>query len=466
MTWTSATCTALAAAIRKRELSSREVVSACLERIERVNPRLNAIITLDAEGALARADALDAALARGELAGPLHGVPFTLKDGHDTAGMRTTFGHKRFAANVPREDGAVAARLRAAGAVLLGKTNVPALLASAQTDNALFGRTNNPWDLARTPGGSSGGAAAAVAASLVPFDVGSDLSGSIRMPASYCGVFGLKPTVHRLPTTGHMAIDPKIIRVDRIMGVVGPITRSVADLALVTSVLAGPDGRDVEVPPVPWRDAPPSTVRGLRVAFRESFPGVPTSRAVKAVVARVAKQLEEGGARVEDRDPAFTKEKLDEVWREYMRVLGSLYGAVTGASLPASVGDEAPPTAVDYVRVLSRRDALIVQLESLFDEIDVFLTPAVPSTAFPHGPPRSPMPIDGEMVESRFVDHYLYPFGFTGNPCVVVPGGLAEDGLPVGVQLVGRRWGDERLLSIASAVSDSLGAYRAPPDIA
>ena len=457
-----ATASELARSILTRELSASEVMDAHLSRIERLNPSLNAIVTQDAEGARRQARAADEALGRGESWGPLHGVPFTLKDAHLTKGMRTTVGHPSLD-HVPSEDGSVAARLKAAGAILVGKTNVPPFLMSAQTNNPIFGLTRNPWNLERTAGGSSGGAASAVAAGLVPFDIGSDMSGSIRMPAHFNGVFGFKPTANRLPQTGHIPPPPGMPRPDRMMACVGPLARSVEDLGLITRILAGPDGVDLEVPPVPWQEAPARELSSLRIAYLSRFPGVPTARAVSERVERFAGELQGAGAHVEERPPGFTIEALNEVWRDYFRLLSSVFGALTGASLPIPAAEGPPATALDWVKVLSRRDTLIVALAGLLSDFDAFLSPVSISTAFPHGPPRTPIPVDGEPIESRFVDHYVYPFSFTGNPAVVVPVGLADDGLPVGIQLVGRRWGDERLLAVAQAVAELSGGFRPPP---
>jgi amidase len=457
----------VAAAIRRREVSSTEVVRAELAHIEANNPRINAIITLDAERALEQAAAADARITAGEALGPLHGVPFTLKDAHETAGLRTTVGAPPLADHVPAKDGTVAARLKAAGAVLLGKTNVPPFLMSAQTNNPLFGRTSNPWDVSRTCGGSSGGSAAAVAAGLACFDIGSDASGSIRIPAHFCGVFGLKPTAHRIPNTGHIPPPPGVPRPDRILATPGPLARSVADLAVLLGVLAGPDGIDTEVPPVPVREIPRTELRGLRVGFRTVFPGVPTSSAVRAVVERAVRDLSRAGAQVYERDPAFTTDELNAVWVDYMRAFASIIAeTVPGVELPLLPKDVPKASAADMTRILSRRDALVTRLDALFDDLDVYLTPASICTAFEHSPPRSPIPIDGTLVESRFIDHYLYPFSFTGNPAVVVPAGLAGDGLPAGVQLVGRRWHDERLLGVAQAVTEVLGGFARPGELA
>src|SRR4051794_5186167 len=271
MTWmidnlNFASATTLAAAVRERHVSAAEVLQAHLVQIERHNPALNAIVTLDIDGARERARAADAALARGELWGPLHGVPVTLKDCHTTAGLRTTAGYPPLSDYIPTEDGTVAARLRRAGAMIIGKTNVPTLAMDPQTDNPIFGRTNNPWNLERTPGGSSGGAAAALAAGMTPLEVGSDIGGSIRNPSHFCGVCGLKPTDNRVPVTGHIPGLPDVPRWTRVLNVVGPMARTVEDLQLAFQILAGPDGHDTEVPPVPVRtvDCPP--LSALRVA--------------------------------------------------------------------------------------------------------------------------------------------------------------------------------------------------------
>src|SRR5437667_525540 len=239
--------TQLAVAIRAGHVSATEVLEAHLAQIDTHNPALNAIVTMDTERAHERAREADEALARGQVWGPLHGVPFTLKDAHATAGMRTTTGFPPLADYVPKVDSTVTARLKAAGGILIGKTNVHVMLADpAQTNNPIFGRTNNPWNSERTPGGSSGGAAAALAAGMTPFEIGTDLSASIRIPAHFCGVYGLKPTEQRVPLTGLIPGLPTPRSV-RIMSCIGPMARTVDDLALLYAILAGPDGRDTEM---------------------------------------------------------------------------------------------------------------------------------------------------------------------------------------------------------------------------
>src|SRR5438105_4226245 len=269
--------TQLAAAIRTGRVTAVEVLEAHLAQIEQRNPTLNAVITLDAERAYERAREADEALARGEIWGPIHGVPFTLKDAHATAGMRTTTGFPPLADYVPQEDSPVAARLKAAGGNLMGKTNVHMMLADpAQSINPIFGRTNNPWDIKRTPGGSSGGAAAALAAGMTPFEIGTDLSASIRIPAHFCGVFGLKPTEHRVPLTGLIPGLPGP-RPIRIMSCIVPMSRTVEDLALLFAIIAGPDGRDSDVAPVPVEALPQLELKRLRIAFAPTFASFPVA---------------------------------------------------------------------------------------------------------------------------------------------------------------------------------------------
>src|SRR5713101_1922246 len=281
--------TQLATAIQAGHVSATEVLEAHLAQIATHNPALNAIITMNAQRAYERAREADKALARGEVWGPLHGVPFTLKDAHATAGMRTTTGFPPLD-HVPHEDSTVTARLKAAGGILLGKTNVAMMLADYQTTNPIFGRTNNPWNIERTPGGSSGGTAAALAAGMTPFDIGTDLSASIRIPAHFCGVCGLKPTEQRVPLTGLLP-GLQTPRSVRIMSCIGPMARTVEDLALLYSIIAGPDGHDTEVQPVPIDEMPKLELKQLRIAFAPTFPGFPVAADIRDAVEKLARQL-------------------------------------------------------------------------------------------------------------------------------------------------------------------------------
>jgi len=444
----------LAAAIRAGHVSATEVLEAHLAQIDTHNPALNAIITMDAERAYERAREADKALARGEVWGPLHGVPFTLKDAHATAGMRTTTGFPPLADYVPQEDSTVTARLKAAGGILIGKTNVAMMLADYQSNNPIFGRTKNPWNIERTPSGSSGGAAAALAAGMTPFDIGTDLSASIRIPAHFCGVFGLKPTEQRVPLTGLIPGLPGP-RPIRIMSCIGPMARTVEDLALLYSIIAGPDGRDTEVAPVPVEEIPQLELNRLRIAFAPTFPGFPVAAEMRAEVEELAKQLTPLCAAVE----AATLPQVD--FNQELASAGALIGMMTGAFQPEE--QELPTTLAHYLEALHRRDQSILAWEQYFNKWDVLLCPPSMVTAFPHCETGTPLYVDSQEVAYWMVSAHGTLFNYTGHPAVVLPYTLDRDGLPIGVQLVGKRWDESRLLAIARALSEVTGAFQRPP---
>ncbi len=446
--------TQLAAAIQAGDVTATDVLEAHLAQIERHNPALNAVVTLDAERAHERAREADAALARGEVWGPLHGVPFTLKDAHATAGMRTTTGFPPLD-HVPHEDSTVTARLKAAGGILIGKTNVYEMLGdSAQTTNPIFGRTNNPWNVERTPGGSSGGAAAALASGMTPFEIGTDLAASIRIPAHFCGVFGLKPTEQRVPLTGLIPGLPAPRSV-RIMSCIGPMARSAEDLALLYAIIAGPDGRDTEVQPVPVDAVPHLDLKDLRIAVAPTFPGLPVAAEIRAAVSALAQRLARSGAHVEE----AALPELD--FNEDLSSAGELIGMMIGAFDPAA--QERPTTLARYLEALHRRDQSIIAWEQFFEQWDVLLCPPSMVTAFPHCEVGSPLRVDGQEIIYWMVSAHGTVFNYTSHPAVVLPYTFDRDGLPIGVQLVGKRWGESRLLAIAKALSDVTGAFRRPP---
>src|SRR2546428_4223247 len=335
----------LAAAIRAGHVSVTEVLEAHLAQIDTHNPVLNAIITMDVERVYERAREADKALARGEVWGPLHGVPFTLKDAHATAGMRTTTGFPPLADYVPQEDSTVTARLKAAGGILIGKTNVAVMLADFQSNNPIFGRTNNPWIIERTPGGSSGGAAAALTSGMTPFEIGTDLSGSIRIPAHFCGLFGLKTTENRVSLAGLIPGLPTPRSV-RIMSCIGPMARTVEDLALLYSLIAGPDRHDTEVQPVPVDDVPQLELKQLRIAFAPTFPGFPVAADIRNAVKALAQQLHPLCAAVEE----ATLPALD--FNQELMSAGALIEMMIGAFQPEE--QERPTTLAQYLEALHR----------------------------------------------------------------------------------------------------------------
>jgi amidase len=473
-----ATVHELATAIRQRHLSATEVLEAYLAQIARHNPALNAIVTLDEEQAQIRAQEADTALARGEVWGLLHGVPITIKDSIETAGLRTTSSYPPLADYVPSTDAPAVARLRAAGSIILGKTNLPTLAGDAQTDNPLFGRSNNPWDVTRTPGGSTGGGAAAVAAGLSPLEIGSDYGGSVRIPAHYCGIYTIKPTDHRVPETGHIPELPGAPRV-RHMPQIGPLARSVEDLIMALRLIAGPDGRDWKIPPVPLEPAPERALREYRLAWTDDFGGVPVTADTKTALAKLAGELQGLGTPIERCFPtAFDFTTAWETWGELSQAeVGSTmsreeeesrarFGAALDSDVPISRGVARIVNATmrQYTAILMKRDGLIAALEQFFDSWDALLCPVTVGPAFPHCPTGTPIAVDEHTVPYLpAVLAYTSPFNLTGHPAVVLPLGRSAEGLPIGLQIVGRRWSEMQLLAIAARLALVIGPCQHPP---
>lgn len=446
----------LAHRLRRRQLTAVEALEAHLERIEERNPALTAVVSLDSGRARELAEAADAALRRGEIWGPLHGVPMTLKDAHDVAGLRTTVGTVELD-RVADEDGTVAARLRAAGAILIGHTNVAAWMAdSLQSANPVFGRTCNPWDTQRTAGGSSGGAAAAVAAGMTPLEIASDLAGSIRLPAHFCGVYGLKTTEHRVPLTGFFRLegDPRPVR---IMTSLGPMARDLGDLELALSLISGPDGQDSDVPPVPLSRRR-RQLQDLRLAIAPTLPGATVAKSLRQRVERVAAQASDAGARVEERLPGIDWEALHELFSD-------LVTTITGVFSPGAELRDEQRTLAWYLDALKRRDCFIASWQTFFEDLDGLILPPAPTSAFTHRETGAPVDVDGETV-SYWEHGNLQVFcNLTGLPGLVAPVGLDDDGLPIGIQIVGPLWSEMHLVEIARELekAEILPGFQAPP---
>jgi amidase len=440
-------------------VSAVEVLDAHLKRIERDNPTLNAVVSLETDSARERAVRADKALARGEVWGRLHGVPMTLKDCHDVAGMRTTVGTPVLD-RVPEHDGTVAARLRAAGAIIVGHTNVPPWLADYQSANPIFGRTSNPWDPARTPGGSSGGAAAALAAGLTPLEIASDMAGSARLPAHFCGVYGLKTTEHRVPATGFLTPPGGSPRPVRIMTTIGPMARDLDDLELALSIIAGPDGQDSDVPPVPLGTRGRHRLPDLRLAMASGLPGAAVARAVQQPVEQLAARAAEAGAKVDERLP-------DVDWDALHELFGGLLYTITGVFDPTSELSPEQRGLAWYLGALARRDELITAFDRYFADVDVLLLPAGMTSAFPHPDGDSTIDVDGTPVSYERQGQLLVFANLIGLPALVVPAGQDAAGLPVGVQIVGPRWSELRLLEIAHELEEAgiLPGFQPPPNL-
>lgn len=449
----------LAQLIRRREVSSLEVVDALLTRIEQVNPRLNAIVLLDAEGARTAARAADEAIALGRVTGPLHGVPMTIKDSLDTAGMITTGGTMGRKAYVPGTDATVVARLRAAGAVLLGKTNTPELTWSFETRSPVYGRTVNPWNPDMSPGGSSGGAAAIIAACASPFDIGSDTGGSIRVPAHFCGIAGIKPTAGRVPRTGHIVGAEGF---SQSLTQLGPLARSVDDLALLLRIIAGPDWRDAAVVPAPLGNHDDVVLRGLRVAMHVDNGLYPPSRDVAQVVQASAQSLQRLGVIVEEAKPEALKDVMsldEELFRAdggaWLRAMLKRAGTrEPGPDIAASLKviaelNEREMTVPEFAAVLERWDAWRGRMLSFLERFDAIICPPCALDALPHDFSDRPE------VYPAF--SYTFAYNFTGWPAAVVRAGTSAQGLPLGVQVIGRPWREDVVLALARAVERSQG---------
>ena len=427
-----ASATTLARRIRNREFSSEEVVQAHLRRIEIVNPRLNAVVQLAGEQALADARAADAALAQGQQIGALHGVPFTVKDWIDAAGLPCTGGDPAFRNRVPAKDATVVARMRQAGAILLGKTNV-------MVDNPVYGRANNPYNLAYSTTGSSSGEAALIAAGGSPLGLGSDSGGSIRQPAHACGIAGLKPTTGRIPLTGHF---PFISAINDPRTSIGPMSRFVEDLALALPILSGVDWKDASVIPMPLADWRSVDVRTLRVAYYTHHAGAEPTPETAETCRQAAHVLAGMGARVEEALPPRIDE-ASQITRQYWQRPES------ASADEWLTTEEVQLSSLEVEQHLFRWDRFRRALIGFMEHYDVILTPVAERPATAHG-------TDGGWIP------YTLPFSLTGWPCVVVRAGTAPDGLPIGVQIVAGPWRDDVALAVAQVIEHIHGGWQPP----
>ncbi|HVC34122.1 MAG TPA: amidase [Chloroflexota bacterium] len=457
--------TELAGKVRARELSPVEVVEAYLARIERINPVVNAYCTVTADLARAEARRIEAAILRGEAVGPLAGVPVSIKDLLITKGIRTTRGSSLFADVVPTEDAPVVERLRAAGAISLGKTNTPEFGWKGVTDNRLFGPTRNPWQRDRTSGGSSGGAGAAVAAGLGPLAIGTDGGGSIRIPASFCGIFGLKPTFGLVP-----AYPPSWAEA---LAHTGPMTRTVRDAALLLNAIVGLDRRDrnsYPVGPVDFLDGIGAGVRRSRVAWSPDLGYATVDPAVASACAQAALRFEGLAGAVELASPGFP-----DVGRAWEALFYAGIGAAVDA-LPAGWDSKVDPglvglvrrsrsgTAFDLARAYQERAQVYDVTRRFFERYDLLLTPSIAVPAFEVGV-DSPREIAGRPAEGLSWSPFTLPFNLTGQPAATVPCGWTADGLPIGLQIVGRRFEDALVLRAAAAFEDACPWAGRRPDL-
>jgi len=450
--------TDVARRLRDRQLSSRELTQALLARVEAVDPTLNAVVELRGEQGLAEAAAADQATARGGGLGPLHGVPMTIKESFDVAGLHTTWGNPAFADHVAGTDATVARRLREAGAILVGKTNVAFMLGDfGQTANELHGVTGNPWDPARTPGGSSGGAAAATAAGLTFLEYGSDLVGSVRLPAALCGVYGLKPSVGIVPLTGFQPPGPPAGPSDMTyMSAVGPLARSAADLRVALAATAGPEGPAAAA--YRWSLAPPRHTRlaDFRVGVVLDHPLAPVSGEVAAALSGAVDALDRAGAKPVEGWP----DGIDPA-----REAGS-FGFHVGLFLAYQQHDQDLPELADAFEHERRRMAARAAWSRYFDEVDVFLCPASFTPPFPHDPrpleARTIATPEGERPYGSLA-FWMAHASLPGLPAVAAPVGRTPAGLPVGAQVLGPLFEDDTAITFAGLLGEVTGGYQPPP---
>ncbi|MGA9073625.1 MAG: amidase [Candidatus Sulfotelmatobacter sp.] len=458
----------MAEQIRKKKISPVELVNAHLAQIERLNSKLNAFVQVDAERARQSAKDAESSVMNHEPLRPLHGVPISIKSSMSVAGLRCEAGTRLRAGFLARQDAPLVTRLKAAGAILLGTTNAPELLMAWETDNLLYGRTNSPWGLERTPGGSSGGEAAAIAAGMSAGGVGSDGGGSIRVPAHFSGICGLKPTPGRIPSTGHFPVSAGPFAS---IGVVGPMARTVADLKIIFEAMQGPDVGDTNAAPVPLRWPSEDETREVRVGYFEDDGRTPVTAETRATVRTAAEALRSAGFQVD----LFRPEGLEEarqLWWKYFVVAGGMLikpmfkgresdlSPILRQFLEWSAAEPAL-TAETLLDAWIRRDILRAPFLAQMEQYPILLCPAAAIPAFRHG--ERSWQIGDKTV--HYLDAWSYTefFNLLGNPAAVVPVGSSSEGLPIGVQIVGQPWQEEQVLSVAAALEKECGAWRVPP---
>jgi Asp-tRNA(Asn)/Glu-tRNA(Gln) amidotransferase A subunit family amidase len=458
----------IAAQIRRKEISPVEVARVHLDRIERLNPKLNAFVDYKPDAVLAQARDAEKAILRGDDLGPLHGVPLSIKSSIDVAGHLCEAGTRLRAGHIAAEDAPLVTRLRAAGAVILGVTNAPELLMAWETDNPLYGRTNNPWDLTRTAGGSSGGEAAAIAAGLSAGGVGSDGGGSIREPAHFCGICGLKPTPGRIPSTWHF---PKSGGPFALIGVVGPMARTVEDVRVLFEVMAGWDDGDPCAAPVEIRELRETVVERIPIGLFEDDGRTPVTKETRSAVRRAASLLSAGGFCVEP----FHPEGLEEARQLWWEFFGTAGGMILEPMLRGHESElssilrefiswtNAAPghTGESLLAAWLGRDAVREKILLQMRKCPVLICPTAAIPAFRHG--EREWQVEGKTVKYLDAWSYCEWFNLLGFPAAVVPMGYSEEGLPIGVQLVGRPWEEEVVLAVAAKLEAERGPWQAPP---
>lgn len=455
-----ASATQIASEIRKKNVSCLEVTKMHLEQIDSVNPMLNAVVQMCSDRALTEAKIADEKVSKNEFLGPLHGVPMTLKDSLDTEGVISTGGTKGRSHYIPKADSTVTSRLRNSGAILLGKTNTPEFTLAGETDNLVYGRTNNPYNKDRIPGGSSGGAAAIIASGGSPLDIGSDTGGSIRMPAHFCGITGIKPNSGRIPRTGHI--------VNHTMGAVdaltqnGPMARYVEDLILTLPILCGPDWIDPAIVPMPLRDPHSVKIIDLKIAFYTDNGIHKPSQAIQDTVRKAAEDLASMGCEVEENRPSALQ-MIPEInnalnggdGREWVkRLIASAGTEEISPFLHRRIDSANPISTSEYTANLEKLDRFRSEMLAFMKNYDAILSPTAPFAACDHG----------ETFTRKNKDAFAYTsaYNMTGWPGTVVRYGTTADNLPIGVQIVSKPWREDVSLAIALDLEKISGGWKKP----
>lgn len=476
-----ATAQSMLESLRTKRISAQELLTLHLERIARSNPDLNAIVTLNEEQAYQRAAQADAAISKGILLGPLHGLPVTIKDSIEVAGLPTTAGVPQRAHAISTTTAPVAQSILDAGAVLLGKTNLPPYATDWQTSNPLFGRTNNPWDRTRTPGGSTGGGAAALAAGLTALELGSDLSGSLRIPPAFCGVYGHRPSETAVPRSGHIPGSP-LENPAIVMNVMGSLTRSAADLDLALSIIAEPVvGEDVawqlRFPPVRH-----STLADFRIALLPPVPWLPVDEEIRAALDDLITRLRQQGTRVEEMQPeGFDLWQHHEAYsmllsviafahleeEERAHVVALLHQSSDPFANAQVVGMNA--TVAQFIGMHSRRTRSCALFREFFRDVDILLAPVTITPAFPHIDDQIPLlkrtlQVNGTTVPYLHLPIYAGVAAYNGLPATAFPWGRTRSGLPIGLQAIGPYLEDHMTISFASLLEREFGGFTPPPD--
>lgn len=447
---------------RSRKISPVELVQLHLARIERLNSELNAFIELRADRALSEAQSAEKATQRGDTVGPLHGIPVSIKSSIAVAGLKFECGSRTRSGLVAQQDAVLVQRLKRAGAIVLGNTNVPEMLMAYHTENPLYGRTNNPWNLTHTPGGSSGGEAAALAAGLCVAGVGSDGGGSIRVPAHFSGICGLKPTPGRIPVTGHW---PESAGPFALLGVVGPMARSVEDLDLLFRVIAGFDTGDPMAAPIPLHDASDAELKNLTIGYFEEHAAAPVTPETRSAVTTAVSALKDSGLQVKHFEPSVLDEAREHWWTLFVRLAAEMLtpdfkGRECETSTILTCSDR-PPTKEELLAAWFGRDQLRLCLMRQMARVPVLICPVCSIPAFRHG--EREWTIAGKQVSYIDAMRYSQWFNLLGNPAVVLPIGSSPEGLPIGVQIVGQPNEEELILKVARVIEQTLGLARQSP---